>query len=185
MVALVAGLIVVGAVIALVVSIMRSNRQTIQSTRLNQELRATMAVIAGDMRRARGVDDPLTSATLASKPYATIDTATAGCAIYAYSGGAGGDCRVVNLSNGAIWQKVAAPNGSGACTLTCGDATSGTKLGSDQITVTSLQFTPSSSSATTRQYQIQLQGHLADQDASLSAISRTISQTVFIRSVGQ
>jgi prepilin-type N-terminal cleavage/methylation domain-containing protein len=62
MVALALGLIVVTAVLALVLSIIRSNRQTLQSTRLNQELRATLAVIASDLRRARGVADPLTSA---------------------------------------------------------------------------------------------------------------------------
>jgi Tfp pilus assembly protein PilW len=184
MVALVAGLIVVGAVIALIASIMKSNRQTIQSTRLNQEMRATMAVLAGDMRRARGVDDPLTTATQATKPYATIDTSTAGCAVYAYSGGGGGDCRVVRLINGAIWQNVAAPSG-GACTLTCNDAASGTKLGSDQVVLTSLQFSPSSTSTSTRQYEVQLQGHLVDEDTSLATISRTITQTVFVRSVGQ
>ena len=58
MVAMVVGLIVVGAVLALVVSIMKSNRQTLQSTRLNQEMRATLAVIANDLRRARSVTDP-------------------------------------------------------------------------------------------------------------------------------
>ena len=46
MVALVLGLVVTGAVLALVVAIIHSNRQTLQSTRLNQELRATLAVIA-------------------------------------------------------------------------------------------------------------------------------------------
>ena len=64
MVALALGLIVVTAVLALVLSIIRSNRQTLQSTRLNQELRATLAVIASDLRRARSVEDPLTTALL-------------------------------------------------------------------------------------------------------------------------
>ena len=61
MVALVVGLVVVGAVLALVVAIMKSNRETLQSTRLNQELRATLALIANDLRRARSVADPLST----------------------------------------------------------------------------------------------------------------------------
>jgi Tfp pilus assembly protein PilW len=64
MVALVLSLIIAGAVLALVLAIIRSNRLTLQSTRLNQELRATLSVVAADLRRARGVDDPLSSALL-------------------------------------------------------------------------------------------------------------------------
>ena len=59
MVALVVGLIVIGAVLALVMAIMKSNRETLQATRLNQELRATMAVVATDIRRATRVRGPV------------------------------------------------------------------------------------------------------------------------------
>jgi Tfp pilus assembly protein PilW len=45
MVAMVLALIVIGAVIALVLSMMRANNQTISATRLTQELRATAALI--------------------------------------------------------------------------------------------------------------------------------------------
>ena len=62
MVALALSLIVSAAVVALVVAIVRSNRQTLQATRLHQELRATLNLIASDMRRARSVGDPLTVA---------------------------------------------------------------------------------------------------------------------------
>ena len=52
MIAMVVGLIVVGAVLALVVSMIRANNQTIQATRLTQELRATAAVIASEAKLA-------------------------------------------------------------------------------------------------------------------------------------
>ena len=64
MVALALSLIVTAAVIALVVAIVRSNRQTLQATRLHQELRATLNLIASDMRRARSVG----SASMPSRP---------------------------------------------------------------------------------------------------------------------
>src|SRR6476619_8149081 len=85
MVAMVVGMIVVGAVLALVVSIMKSNRQTLQSTRLNQEMRATLAVIASEMRRARSVTDPFSTAVLVSgNPYKAVSTSGGSCVIYAY-----------------------------------------------------------------------------------------------------
>ena len=57
MVALVLSLIVAAAVLALVLAIIRTNRATLQTTRLNQELRATLSVVANEVRRARGVED--------------------------------------------------------------------------------------------------------------------------------
>ena len=78
MVALVVGLIVIGAVIALVMSIIRSNNQTILATRLTQEMRATMAVIAADIRRARGVDDPFQMTAPGANPFALVHPDIAG-----------------------------------------------------------------------------------------------------------
>ena len=59
MVAIVLGLLVVGAVLAFIVSLVRANSETVLSTRLNQEMRATMALISNDVRRARGLIDPV------------------------------------------------------------------------------------------------------------------------------
>jgi type IV pilus assembly protein PilW len=183
MVALVVGLIVIGAVLALIVAIMKSNRETLQATRLNQELRATMAVVATDIRRARGVEDPLTTATAATVPYKDIDTATAGCIRYGYfdlvDDDGDGDTTNDNyhalyLSGGKVWRA----SGS-APTCTAG----GKQLGSDQIAITSMTFTPSAA-APSREFEVSLTGHLVDNDAALASISRTITQTVFVRSVG-
>jgi type II secretory pathway pseudopilin PulG len=59
MISLVLGLIVTGAVLALVVSIMRSNGETIRATRLTQELRSLSDIMTMEVRRARGLSDPL------------------------------------------------------------------------------------------------------------------------------
>jgi hypothetical protein len=184
MVALVVGLIVIGAVLALIVAIMKSNRETLQATRLNQELRATMAVVATDIRRARGVEDPLTTATMTPPiPYQTIDTATAGCILYGYfdlvdddgNGDATDDnYHALYLSGGKVWR---ASGGAPTCT------SGGKQLGSDQVAITSMTFTPSAT-APSREFEVSLTGHLIDNDAALASISRTITQTVFVRSVG-
>jgi prepilin-type N-terminal cleavage/methylation domain-containing protein len=207
MVALVVGLIVIGAVLALVVSIMKSNRQTIQATRLNQELRATIAVIANDLRRARGVADPLTEAKLAvGERYArSINYSTAGCVRYAYAGAVGGECHaIMRATTGAdanrIFLAASAPvvtpasagppptTKSVTCNLTCPTAGSGTKLGSDQVVITALTFTPMSpatpTAETVRSFDVTITGHLADQDLQVSGITRTITQSVQIRSIG-
>ena len=195
MVALVLGLIVVGAVLALVLSIIKSNRQTIQATRLTQELRATAAVIANDLRRARGVADPLVEAKLTGgNRYKNIDYSTAGCIRYAYAGAIGGACHaIIRATTGAdanrVFLATAAPVG-GLCdtVTTCPTAGAGTKLGSDQVRITQLTFTPASpaapTAATVRSFNLTITGALITGDAELGAVTRTISQLVYIRSVG-
>jgi prepilin-type N-terminal cleavage/methylation domain-containing protein len=183
MVALVVGLIVVGAVLALVVSIMKSNRQTLQSTRLNQELRATMAVIANDLRRGRSVTDPLTTAkAIGGNPYKDVDTATAGCVIFAYDGATGGPWHVIKLSAGKVVLQTAVAKPT--CTSI---TTTPTPFGSDQVQITSLIFTPATTSttaSTTRKFDVTITGNLVDQDAELSGVTRTITESVFVRSIG-
>src|SRR5688572_17999244 len=98
MVGLVVGLIVIGAVLALIMSIIRSNNQTILATRLTQEMRATMAVIAADIRRARGVADPYQIPN--ANPNALVHSDTANCIRYSYDGAAGGNFHTVSLRDG-------------------------------------------------------------------------------------
>jgi len=182
MVALVVGLIVVGAVLALVASIMKSNRQTLQSTRLNQELRATVAVIANDLRRARSVTDPLTSAKTGN-PYSDVDTGTASCVIFAYDGAAGGAWHVIRHSGNKIVLQAAAAKPA-SCTSIPGTPTA---FGSDQVAITALTFSPLTTTAvakkSTRRFDITITGNLIDQDVELSNVSRTMSQTVYVRSI--
>jgi Tfp pilus assembly protein PilW len=208
MVALVVGLFVVGAVLALVLAIMKSNRQTLQSTRLNQELRATMGVVINDLRRARGTEDPLTEAKLPPEARygRKIDYSQAGCIRYAYANAPGGSCHVIvrattGVKANRIFLLAAAPDptaGSAGppvvpagftCNTSCPtDGAGGTQLGSDQVAITAMTFTPktptSPTDETVRSFDVTITGNLIDQDAELNSISRTITESVQIRSLG-
>lgn len=109
MVALVAGLIVVGAVLAFTVSSVKANGEYVSSARLMQEMRNVGDHISAELRRA-GYDesamDFLASNTLAAtSDFAPIlvDNATPGanCVIYAYDR-LPGDPGVINLDNAEV-----------------------------------------------------------------------------------
>jgi type II secretory pathway pseudopilin PulG len=172
MVALVVGMVVIGAVLALILSIIRSNNQTIAATRLTQELRATASVIAADLRRAGGVNDPLTIATAAGgNPFKTIellDATATGCIRYGYANPAGGNFHAVSLSGGAVFIDV----DDVAANATCGG---GQRLNSAAVSIDNMTFTING-----RRIDITLSGALQDD----AAIRRTLTQTVFVRSVG-
>ena len=189
MVALVLSLLVAGAVLALVLAIIKSNRMTLQATRLNQELRATLAVVAADIRRARSVDDPLSSAMLGPNPIGAVSTATASCIIYAYDGAAGGRWHLMKLNGGRVRLEAFADR------PTAGDCNSanGEIIGSRQVEVTSMTFTPTTTTSTpplatdetvVRQFTVTVTGRLVDNDPDLVAATRTMTSTVYVRSVG-
>lgn len=193
MVALVVGLIVVAAVLALIVSIMKSNRQSIEATRLMQEMRATAAVVAADVRRARGVTDPLAAVKLVGgNPYKDVLTTpvanAAGCIRFAYDGGASGPYRVIFRN--ATTNKVVTAGGAAAGNATCG--ANGVVLTSDQVRITSLTFQrlpldaggnePSVDRA--REIRMTMTGQLVNPDAQLAGITRTLTQSIFIRAIG-
>lgn len=181
MVAMVLALIVIGAVITLVLSMMRANNQTIASTRLTQELRAVTALMVNDLRRAGGVVDPMTVATAAggnpNNPFAAVNTATAGCILYSYAGAEGGNFRAISLSNGAVFIVAAAT----AADAECADAV--TRLSSRQVTITGLTFQRQSpcgtANANGRCIRITLAGRLTG-DAT---ITRQYTQDIYIRSI--
>lgn len=186
---MVLGLIVTGAVIALVVAIIKSNRQTLQATRLTQELRATLSVITNDLRRARAVDDPLSTAIQpGGNPYMAVSTATAGCVVYAYDDAINGPWHVVKLDAGQVVLQGAATKPAN-----CSPAGTPVVLGSRQVEITALTFTPATTATTpplatdesiVREFTVTIAGHLIDDSAELASITRTMSQTVYVRSVG-
>ena len=179
MVSLALGLIVMGAVLSLVMSIIRSNNQTVQTTRLTQELRATAAVIASDLKRARGVADPFAAAKQGN-PFATVfidgvanppDGTTGQCISYGYANASGGGFHVIRLNNGKVSLGEATTAAGANCTI------AGQTLSSPQVNISNLQFSISG-----RQITVTLTGSLLTGEAT--AIRRTLSQIVFIRSVG-
>lgn len=175
MIALVVGLIVVGAVLALIVSMIRANNQTIQATRLTQELRATATVITSDIKRAKGVADPFAAAKQGNN-FATMvpDTGTATCIRYGYAGANGGGYHAVRLNGGKVVLVTANTFAGAAC-----DA-AGQQLSSAQVNIDSMTFT-----VTGRQVDVTLTGSLATPNSfGADTISRTLTQTVFLRSIG-
>ena len=171
MVAMVLGLIVVAAVVNLVMSIIRSNNQTIQSTRLTQELRATAAVVAADIKRARSVDDPYRNPMLlGGNPYRQVDTTVPGCVRYSYYNTDPGTTdyfHAVSSANGAV----VLSSGATAASAVCG---AGERLNSPFINISALTFDRAG-----RRITINVTGSLVDNPD----IERTLSHTIFIRSL--
>ena len=123
MIALVAGLIVSGAVLAFFFSSMKSNGEYVQSTRLTQELRNNLDLMTRDLRRAGSDDDSLKYVgnanisqftpiclTASGAPTTCVGAAATGdCMIYAYdrtypngSATAAGTAGTLDLSNAEV-----------------------------------------------------------------------------------
>jgi prepilin-type N-terminal cleavage/methylation domain-containing protein len=115
MVALVAGLIVSYAVVAFVLSSMKSNGEYVQSTKLTETLRNSLDLVVRDLRRA-GYDDSAiarlaggaSSAAVGLSPFTpmlldnTNTSPTSGaCLIYAYDR-PGGTAGTLDVSNGEV-----------------------------------------------------------------------------------
>jgi len=98
MVAIVVGMFVVAGATSLIIDITGANASTIEATRLTQELRATMQLIADDVLRARRLDDPfgeIGKGALASAQtpqqyyygaYDPISSPSKDCLLYTYQG---------------------------------------------------------------------------------------------------
>jgi prepilin-type N-terminal cleavage/methylation domain-containing protein len=110
MVALVAGLIVVGAALAFTLSSLRANTEYINSTRLTQELRTNLNLVTDELRRAGYDEDamnyvgrPVTFT--ASSPFANLSipvlNSNDSCVVFAYDRLPGNPGQV-DLNNGEI-----------------------------------------------------------------------------------
>lgn len=108
MVALAAGLVVVGAVLAFTLSSLRSNTDYVKATRLTQELRRSIDFIGRELRRA-GYDESaakyysqaLTVTTPLTSPFAQMFISDT-CIIYAYDRGAPAAAGQIVLADGEV-----------------------------------------------------------------------------------
>ncbi|NUS38964.1 MAG: hypothetical protein HOQ02_08075 [Lysobacter sp.] len=186
MVALVAGLVVSGAAVALVVALIKSNSETIRATRLTQELRTTAEVMSRDLRRARSVTDPIANVGAATPlgacnaitPASTDTPPNGSCVKYAYdckkdsAGVVTGQFNAIGLVGGKV-RMVSLGTGMPACPA----ATDGTQLSSDLVTVTGLTITALNADG----YTIRVAGRFTN-DASATPLTRWITQEVRVRS---
>lgn len=174
MIAMVLGLFVVGSTIALAVSLMRSNNETIRATRLTQELRGLADVVTAEVRRARGITDPLANVGAGAAAvikcnalYPTVADKVQQCLFFAY------DCNPVdgtgtfvafNMTGGKLYRGVGS---------TCASADK--QLNSDGMIIDAANFSSTANGAV----QMTLTAH-ASSDASFS---RTVTRTIYPRSV--
>lgn len=171
MIAMVLGLIVIGAVLALSLSMIRANSGTIASTRLTQELRATAGLIASELQRAGSATNPFMEEVVGyDKTLAVVDTDTANCIKYNFFNSSGAlEPHSISLSGGAVY----------VGTTACGAG--GTKLSSDSLVITALDFSPPDPEDATvectsgQQICFRLEGRLS----SDSNIKRSFFQAVF------
>jgi Tfp pilus assembly protein FimT len=203
MVALVLALLVTASVLAFIFSIIRANSETVLSTRLNQELRATMAVVANELKRARAVEDPISSvgqdgsidydndgdvdAVDADYPIVMLEkagaavTADGDCIRYAYFDGTSVIYRAIYLDAGRISMLTAGTRAGAPCT-------GGTPINAPngiEITDLSIDY---DSAANKRRASIEIEGGLKEPPAymtenqSMAIKGKTIRQVVSIRS---
>jgi len=207
MVAVVIGMIVMGGAVSVIVAIDQANTETIQSTRINQELRALASVIGDEIKRARRMHDPLfyvgQSGTAAT--FDIVNTATAGCIVYGYQDAPLNDSTTSAVNNyEAIYLKTTGGVGSVVFvkdTAPVGCTTDGKTLNSTQLNVTDLKFfcvstdgtnvsdVANTSAADTTTVQescseidMSLTAKLSSGDKYEKTISRTYVQQIFIRS---
>lgn len=140
MIAITAGVVVVGAVVVFAMSSLKSNGDFVQSTRLTQELRNSLDLITRDLRRAGYDDDSLkflgnanTSPfmRLRVEDIAEADGSRSDCVLYAYDRtSAGGTKGVLDVNNGearGIRRRLATVNGRSVGVLEYGVSDSGVK----------------------------------------------------------
>lgn len=91
MIAMVVGLIILGAVLTFTVSMIRAYSENIRSTRLTQDLRTGMNVMVRELRRA-GFDSTSVTRVLTDENPSTFNamTVTGNCVTYEYDRGVGG-----------------------------------------------------------------------------------------------
>jgi len=182
MVAMVAGLLVSGAAVALIVAMIKSNAETIRATRLTQELRTTAEVIARDLRRARSVQDPIANVGLNSgsmvkacnaiSPASTDSPPSGTCITYGYdcTSATAGTFQAVGLAGSKV--RIAT---STSAIPACPTAGTGTQLSSDIISITGLTFTAIADD----DYTIQVKGKFLNDPTNTE---RKITQEVRVRS---
>jgi len=193
MVSIVVGLIVVGGAINLVVAINQANNDTIQSTRLTQELQALASVISDEIKRARRIHDAYaivgTGVIAGTGKFDAINYATSGCIVYGYQDSTLNDTgqdTAAAVNNYRAISRSSSGNvfiASGTTAVSC--TSSGVQLNTQQIKITSLTFACGSSTATSTscsEIDMTLTGQLTSGDAYSKAITRTVIQQIFVRS---
>jgi Tfp pilus assembly protein PilW len=157
MVALVAGLVLLGSVLALVAANMQNNSLVIRDMRVTQESRALTSVMVRELRRNGYVGDAMRmiGAGFTNTDFPDVQVLSASCIAYAYDADSDGAMdagerrlfsRGVTAGQGAIFRKLTTSAGA---TFTAADCGTGTRISSDDIDVQCLGFVAPDGSAIT------------------------------------
>lgn len=188
MISLSVGLFLLGGLLTFLLNNTKSNADTAKAVRLSQELRSTMDLMAGDIRRAGfwGNAQLGIGSTPVANPFGAINTSTAGCILYSYDQNLDG---VLNsnapderfgflLDGGAVKMR------SGSVSYSCAASAEWQALtDANSVTITALTFTATSTAAvnntrvTVRNITITLTG----QSKSDASVVQTLTETVRVR----
>lgn len=188
MIAIAGGLFLMLGLVTFLSNNLKFNADSAKSVRLSQELRSTMDLMVGDIRRAGswGTPELGIGTTPIANPFGTIDTATAGCILFSYDQNLNGTLNTAApderfgflLDSGAVKMR----NGSG--TYSCASSAEWEAItDTNAITITELTFAPTSTAAvnnthvTVRDITIKLTGRLKN-DAT---VVQTLTETVRVR----
>ncbi len=170
MIAMVVGLIVIGAAIALIVSLMRSNNDSIRSMRLSQEMRAVADIVTMEVRRARSLVDPLSNVGQGATAFITCNAITPSpdgtCLTFGY----GCDPADGTGTFRAIRQTGSNLVIAGGPTAAVDCATGGTQLNSNDLVIDSLTFTQTAQGA----IQMSIAGHPSTDTTMTRQLTRVI-----------
>ena len=156
MVGMAIGLILMAAVVALTVSMLRTNAETVTLSKLTQEGRSISDLVTREVRRARysgnarafvGAGGAVTNAFGVVQINTTdLPTAVSGnCIRFSYDADDDGtletnEVKVISLFNGAVYLGQAATYAGASCVTSSAGAGNALRISSRDVNVTSLEF---------------------------------------------
>lgn len=188
MIAMAVSLIVALAAVGFVVSLIKANSENLKVTRLTQELRALSEVMGREIRRARYVADPvglIATAGTINRDAITINAVAdcdatpvptgANCIVFSYDEPPDGVSPGVTVSrsfwlDGTTLRLNPAPIVATPCA-------GGSRISTPEVRITNLCLERNNS-----EVRIVVAGELANSPPGLAGVSRTFSQTTYVRS---
>ena len=155
MVGMAIGLILMSAVVALTVSMLRTNAETVTLSKLTQEGRAISDLVTREVRRARYSGDAraFVGAAAFVNPFGDVEinatklptAVTGNCIRFAYDADDDGaleanEVKVISLFNGAVYLGQAATYAGATCVTSSAGAGNALRISSRDVNVTSLEF---------------------------------------------
>lgn len=194
MVGLAVGLVLMSAMVALVLSVLRANAEATASARLTQEGRAIGDLIQREIKRARYAGSHLEfvgAGATPANPFGQVNMATAGCVKFAYDVDDDGvldanEVKSIFLSGGGVYFA----QGTTYAGTTCSNTASPTlKLSSPDVRVNTLSFaervdnpsTPAVNEANKNEIIVQYAIELTRKAGDDTNIGREFDQTIQLR----